>query len=67
MRGYELNKNAQALGRLGKGKAKRFTPEVIDSLKKRLAEAREKRWPKNRVGVGCEDKDLLPLRRIPQH
>jgi hypothetical protein len=41
-----MNKAAQELGRLGKGKKKTLSPEEIERRKKRLAYAREKRWPK---------------------
>ena len=43
-----MNKHAQALGRLSKGVPRKFTPETIEKLKKRLAEARKKRWPKKK-------------------
>jgi len=42
-----MNKYAQRIGRLAKGKPKNFKPETIDILKQRLSEARKKRWPKN--------------------
>lgn len=42
-----MNKNAQALGRMAKGKKKHFSPETIDALKKRLEAARKKRWAKD--------------------
>jgi hypothetical protein len=41
-----MNKAAQQLGRLGKGKKKTLAQEEIERRKKRLADAREKRWPK---------------------
>jgi hypothetical protein len=37
---------AQSLGRLGKGKKKTLAPEEIERRKKRLSDARAKRWPK---------------------
>jgi hypothetical protein len=40
-----VNKSAQQLGRLGKGKPKQLTTEEIERRKTRLAEARAKRWP----------------------
>jgi len=40
------NRAASALGKLGKGKKKTLTAAEIDRRKKRLAKAREKRWPK---------------------
>lgn len=46
------NKNAaaQALGRLGAGKPKSYSPEELEARKKRLNEARAKRWPKKQEG-----------------
>ena len=41
-----MNKAAQQLGRLAKGKPKTLTKAEIARRTKRLAEAREKRWPK---------------------
>ena len=41
-----MNKAAQQLGQLGKGKKKTLTPEEIDRRTKQLADARKKRWPK---------------------
>jgi hypothetical protein len=38
-----MNQYAQALGRLAKGKPKRFTVEQINAAKVRLASARAKR------------------------
>lgn len=39
-----MNKAAQALGRQAKGVPKNFSQAEIDRRKKRLAEARAKRW-----------------------
>lgn len=41
-----MNKAAQELGRLGKGKPKRITEEERKRRADRLANARLKRWPK---------------------
>jgi hypothetical protein len=41
-----VNKDAQRLGRLARGKPKRFTAAELDRRKKRLAEARKTRWAK---------------------
>ena len=40
-----MNKHAQALGRLAKGKKKTLTKSERERRRKRLAKAREKRWP----------------------
>ena len=40
-----MNKAAQALGRMGKGKAKTLTQAERKRRGKRLAEARKRRWP----------------------
>lgn len=40
-----MNKAAQALGRLAAGKPKRYTAAELARRKKRLADARLKRWP----------------------
>lgn len=39
-----MNKHAQALGKLNKGKKKVLTPEESQARRDRLAEARKKRW-----------------------
>ncbi len=39
-----INKNAQALGRLGKGVPKNYTLEELELRRKRMAESRKKRW-----------------------
>jgi hypothetical protein len=41
-----MNKHAQALGRLAKGKPKTLTKAEIDRRTKQLAESRKKRWSK---------------------
>jgi hypothetical protein len=43
-----MNKAAQQLGRLARGKPKRYSPAEIKKRTKRLAEARKKRWLKKR-------------------
>jgi hypothetical protein len=45
-----MNKLAQALGRLAKGKPKTYTKAELARRKARLALARAKRWPKQRPG-----------------
>ena len=40
-----MNKAAQALGRMGKGKAKTLTQAERKRRARRLAEARKARWP----------------------
>lgn len=40
-----MNKAAQALGRLGKGKRKTLTKAERKRRAERIAEARKKRWP----------------------
>ncbi len=47
-----MNKAAQALGRMGKGKKKTYSPEQIAVLTERLAAARAKRWPKEEAHEG---------------
>ena len=39
-----MNKAAQSLGRLAKGKPKKYSQAEIKARTKRLAEARKKRW-----------------------
>lgn len=41
-----MNKSAQALGRLARGKPKNYTAAELARRRQRLAEARAKRWPK---------------------
>jgi hypothetical protein len=41
-----MNKAAQQLGRMAKGKKKQLSPEEIDRRTKQLADARKKRWLK---------------------
>ena len=41
-----MNKAAQALGRMARGVPKNYSPAEIARRKKRLAEARKKRWGK---------------------
>ena len=41
-----MNRAAQALGRLGRGKPKNYTAAELARRKKRLADARLKRWKK---------------------
>jgi hypothetical protein len=43
-----MNKAAQQLGRLARGKEKHYSPAEIKKRTKRLAEARKKRWAKKR-------------------
>lgn len=43
-----MNKAAQELGRMGKGKAKTLTQAERKRRAQRLAEARKHRWPENR-------------------
>jgi len=40
-----MNKAAQQLGRLAAGKSKNYTAAELARRKKRLADARKKRWP----------------------
>jgi hypothetical protein len=42
----DLSKAARMLGRKGGSKPKNYSPEEIEIRKRRLAAAREKRWPK---------------------
>jgi hypothetical protein len=51
-----VNKAAQALGRMGKGKAKTLTAAERKRRARRLAEARKTRWPStsNASGEGRE-------------
>jgi len=49
--GLFVNKAAQALGRMGKGKAKTLTQAERKRRGKRLAEARKRRWPHTSNGV----------------
>lgn len=44
-----MNKAAQKLGKLAAGKPKHFSAAEIKRRKKRIAEARKKRWPKHRA------------------
>lgn len=39
-----MNRAAQALGRLAKGKSKTYTKEELDRRKKQMAENQRKRW-----------------------
>lgn len=39
-----MNKAAQSLGRLAKGKPKNYSPDEIKARTERLAKARKKRW-----------------------
>jgi hypothetical protein len=55
-----MNKAAQQLGRLGKGKKKTLAPEEIERRKKRLADARGKRWPKKDGDNLANDQDQAP-------
>jgi len=41
-----MNKAAQTLGKMAAGKPKNFSTEELARRKKRLAEARKKRWPR---------------------
>jgi len=41
-----MNKAAQQLGRLARGKPKRISQAESKRRRERLAEARKKRWPK---------------------
>lgn len=41
-----MNKAAQSLGRLAKGRPKTFTPAELAIRKERLSAARAKRWTK---------------------
>jgi hypothetical protein len=41
-----MNKAAQQLGRMAAGKPKHYSAAEIKKRKKRLAEARKKRWAK---------------------
>lgn len=41
-----MNKAAQALGRMAKGKPKKYSAEEIKRRAERLAVARKKRWGK---------------------
>jgi len=43
-----MNRAAQTLGRLARGKPKKYTAAELERRKKRLAEARKKRWPKKK-------------------
>jgi hypothetical protein len=43
-----MNKAAQQLGRLARGKPKHYSPAEIKKRTERLAKARKKRWPKKR-------------------
>ena len=40
-----MNKAAQALGKLAKGKPKNYSRGELAKRKKRLAKARRQRWP----------------------
>jgi len=44
-----MNEAAQALGRLAAGKPKNYSVAELARRKKRLADARKKRWPTKRV------------------
>ena len=52
------NPAAVALGRMGRGVARQFTPEQLAAAAERLAAGRAKRWPKKTETVKqCEDKE----------
>ena len=56
------NKAASALGKLAKGKPKNLTKAEIARRTKRLAEAREKRWPKKSdisANIGIDNSDTI--------
>ena len=44
------NPAAVSLGKLARGVPKSFTQAELDRRRKRLADARVKRWPKRKVG-----------------
>ena len=44
-----MNKSAQSLGRLAAGKPKNYSASELTKRKERLADARKKRWPTERV------------------
>jgi hypothetical protein len=44
----DMNKAAQQLGRLAKGKPKRISQAESERRRASLAEARKRRWPKKR-------------------
>lgn len=44
-----MNKAAQSIGRLAAGKPKNYSAAELAKRKKRLADARKKRWPTERV------------------
>jgi len=46
-----VNKAAQALGRMGKGKAKTLTQAERKRRARRLADARKTRWPSTSNGI----------------
>jgi hypothetical protein len=43
-----MNRAAQQLGKLARGKEKHYSPAEIKKRTKRLAEARKKRWARKR-------------------
>lgn len=51
-----MNKAAQQLGRLAAGKPKNYTAAELARRKKRLADARKKRWPTERVPRRANDR-----------
>lgn len=52
MKGYAMNKSAQALGRLAKGKPKNFSRAELRRRKILLAKARQRRWNENNLNGG---------------
>ena len=50
-----MNKAAQQLGRLAAGKPKNYSAAELARRKKRLADARKKRWPRKRATRRAKD------------
>lgn len=50
-----MNRHAQALGRLAKGKKKTLSEQEIQNRKDRLSEARKLRWPIEKANTPQED------------
>ena len=58
--GGRMNKAAQELGRMGKGKTKTLTQVERKRRARRLAEARKARWPSTSNIPICVNKETTP-------
>lgn len=57
-----MNKAAQQLGRMARGKKKNLSPQEIERRTKRLADARKKRWPA-KDGISSANAEVSDAKR----